>query len=228
MTLHSVNVSFPNSDRTFPGGAEADTINNDCLICHSAGMVLTQPSLSRAGWQDVVEPDAQCLQGTFRRGGRAGNRRLPRQPRQCKHSVAAQGPGRQPDPKHGAVIVAQGTAAGAPPCAQCHAFNGVSDAQRRISAARRPVGLLSCRAAARLCLGCASERHHVADRQGAVARRYSRCDGLLCGHRCAVSAAQSAQSCARQARRGARQGRRRPERLHCDNCHGPGGSASRR
>lgn len=28
----------------------------------------------------------------------------------------------------GSVIVAQGTAAGAPPCAQCHAFNGVSDA----------------------------------------------------------------------------------------------------
>jgi cytochrome c553 len=26
------------------------------------------------------------------------------------------------------LIVAQGTAAGAPPCAQCHAFNGVSDA----------------------------------------------------------------------------------------------------
>ena len=28
----------------------------------------------------------------------------------------------------GAVIAAQGTPAGAPPCAQCHAFNGVSDA----------------------------------------------------------------------------------------------------
>jgi cytochrome c553 len=42
--------------------------------------------------------------------------------------VQAQSEGRQPDAKHGAVIVAQGTAAGAPPCAQCHAFNGVSDA----------------------------------------------------------------------------------------------------
>jgi cytochrome c553 len=39
----------------------------------------------------------------------------------------AQNTGRQPDAKRGAVIVAQGTAAGAPPCAQCHAFNGVSD-----------------------------------------------------------------------------------------------------
>jgi cytochrome c553 len=43
-------------------------------------------------------------------------------------AVQAQSSGGQPDAKHGAVIVAQGTAAGAPPCAQCHAFNGVSDA----------------------------------------------------------------------------------------------------
>jgi len=34
---------------------------------------------------------------------------------------------RKPDVSHGAVIAAQGTAAGAPACAQCHAFNGVSD-----------------------------------------------------------------------------------------------------
>jgi cytochrome c553 len=42
--------------------------------------------------------------------------------------VQAQSTARQSDTKHGAVIVAQGTTAGAPPCAQCHAFNGVSDA----------------------------------------------------------------------------------------------------
>jgi cytochrome c553 len=42
--------------------------------------------------------------------------------------VQAQSGGHPADAKHGAVIVAQGTAAGAPPCAQCHAFNGVSDA----------------------------------------------------------------------------------------------------
>jgi cytochrome c553 len=42
--------------------------------------------------------------------------------------VQAQSAGRQPDARLGAVIVAQGTVAGAPPCAQCHAFNGVSDA----------------------------------------------------------------------------------------------------
>ena len=36
-------------------------------------------------------------------------------------------PARQPDANHGAVIVAQGTASGAPACAQCHAFSGGSD-----------------------------------------------------------------------------------------------------
>lgn len=34
---------------------------------------------------------------------------------------------RRPDASRGAVIVAQGTASGATACAQCHAFNGISD-----------------------------------------------------------------------------------------------------
>jgi cytochrome c553 len=42
-------------------------------------------------------------------------------------TAQAQSTGRAPDPARGAVIAAQGTAAGAPACAQCHAFNGVSD-----------------------------------------------------------------------------------------------------
>jgi len=55
VTLHSVNVEFPDAGRMFPGDAKADAINNNCLACHSAGMVLTQPSLSRAEWQSEVE-----------------------------------------------------------------------------------------------------------------------------------------------------------------------------
>ena len=42
-------------------------------------------------------------------------------------SAQAQSAGHAPDPSRGAVIAAQGTATGAPACAQCHAFNGVSD-----------------------------------------------------------------------------------------------------
>jgi cytochrome c5 len=55
VTLHSVNVNFPDPARMFPGDAKADAINNNCLACHSAGMVLTQPVLSRAEWQSEVE-----------------------------------------------------------------------------------------------------------------------------------------------------------------------------
>jgi cytochrome c553 len=42
-------------------------------------------------------------------------------------SAQTSGDTRKPDRKRGALIAAQGTAAGAPACAQCHAFNGVSD-----------------------------------------------------------------------------------------------------
>ena len=55
VTLHSVNVNFPDPGRMFPGDSKADAINNNCLACHSAGMVLTQPALSRAEWQSEVD-----------------------------------------------------------------------------------------------------------------------------------------------------------------------------
>jgi cytochrome c5 len=49
--LKSVSVELPTSDITFPGGAAADAINANCLSCHSAGMVLTQPNLAKAAWR---------------------------------------------------------------------------------------------------------------------------------------------------------------------------------
>ena len=54
ITLRSVTVTLPTSDRTFPGGAAADAVNNNCVACHSPGMVLNQPALSRAEWQAEV------------------------------------------------------------------------------------------------------------------------------------------------------------------------------
>ena len=124
VTLHSVSVNFPHSDSTFPGGREADAINNDCLICHSAGMVLDQASLSRAGWQGIVDQ----MRNDFKAPFAAEDTPAIVDYLVNLKNVMSQSAGRQPDAKHGAVIVAQGTAAGAPPCAQCHAFNGVSDA----------------------------------------------------------------------------------------------------
>ena len=51
VTLRSVSVDFPDPGNTFPGAADA--VNNNCLACHSAGMVLTQPHLSRASQAEV-------------------------------------------------------------------------------------------------------------------------------------------------------------------------------
>ena len=52
-TLNSVTLDLPDSSRTFPGPA-ADAINNNCLACHSADMVLNQPSLPQSAWQAEV------------------------------------------------------------------------------------------------------------------------------------------------------------------------------
>jgi len=54
LTLKSVSIDLPNGDRTFPGGTEAAAINNNCLACHSAGMILNQPAMPRAAWETEV------------------------------------------------------------------------------------------------------------------------------------------------------------------------------
>lgn len=51
----SVSLDLPDSDRTFPDGPGADAVNNNCLACHSAGMVLNQPALSKDAWTAEVE-----------------------------------------------------------------------------------------------------------------------------------------------------------------------------
>jgi hypothetical protein len=51
--LKSVNVDLPQSDRLFTGEG-ADALNNNCLACHSAGMVLNQPALAKSAWQAEV------------------------------------------------------------------------------------------------------------------------------------------------------------------------------
>jgi hypothetical protein len=49
-----VNVDLPESDRMFPDGPGSDTINNSCLACHSADMVLNQPTMSKDAWKSEV------------------------------------------------------------------------------------------------------------------------------------------------------------------------------
>jgi mono/diheme cytochrome c family protein len=46
-------VDLPADDAQFPGPG-ADAINNNCLACHSADMVLNQPAFPRATWEAEV------------------------------------------------------------------------------------------------------------------------------------------------------------------------------
>jgi hypothetical protein len=55
LVLKSVTADLPFGDRMFPGGPGSDAVNGNCLACHSAGMVLTQPALSPAQWRAEVE-----------------------------------------------------------------------------------------------------------------------------------------------------------------------------
>lgn len=53
-TWTKVEVEFPVSQTLFPPGKGADIANGLCLICHSAGMVLRQPPLSRQEWSGEI------------------------------------------------------------------------------------------------------------------------------------------------------------------------------
>jgi hypothetical protein len=54
LAIKSTTVELPAGDSFFPGGASAEAINNDCLACHSADMVLNQPALPKATWEAEV------------------------------------------------------------------------------------------------------------------------------------------------------------------------------
>jgi cytochrome c553 len=219
VTLHSVNLSFPNSDSTFPGGRGADAVNNDCLICHSAGMVLDQANLSRAVWQAEVEKMRDAFKAPF------AAEDIPAIVDYLTNlkNVMSQSARRQPDAKHGAVIVAQGTVGGAPPCAQCHAFNGVSDAS---GAFPRLAGQSAYYLAAQLRDFASGVRASAL--MSPIAKVLSPDDiADVTAYFAGVNApflplkAPDA-ALVKQGEELAKAGG--PERLHCDNCHGPSGS----
>lgn len=55
LAFKSVSIDLPAGDRMFPGDSKAEAINNNCLACHSAGMVLNQPALKEAAWSAEVQ-----------------------------------------------------------------------------------------------------------------------------------------------------------------------------
>jgi mono/diheme cytochrome c family protein len=53
-TLKSLKLDVPTSDATVPPGPGADAVNNNCLACHSADHLMSQPSLPKDTWDEVV------------------------------------------------------------------------------------------------------------------------------------------------------------------------------
>ena len=54
VTLRSVGFDLPTSDRAFPPGPGAELIAANCQSCHSPGMILNQPALTKAEWTGEV------------------------------------------------------------------------------------------------------------------------------------------------------------------------------
>jgi cytochrome c5 len=50
----SLQLEFPPDAASFPDGPNVKIVNQNCLACHSADMVLDQPLLSRATWAAEV------------------------------------------------------------------------------------------------------------------------------------------------------------------------------
>jgi cytochrome c553 len=220
VTLHSVNLSFPRSDGIFPGGAKADAINNDCLICHSAGMVLDQASLSRTDWQGIVDQMQHVFKAPF---AAKDDPAIVDYLVNLKNVMPQSAAGRQLDPRHGAMIVAQGTAAGAPACAQCHAFNGVSDGS---GAFPRLAGQSAYYLAGQLRDFASGVRASAI--MSPIAKALSPDDiADVTAYFATVNApflplrAPNPELVKRGEELAKAGG---PDRLHCDNCHGPGGS----
>lgn len=53
--LKSEKITLPYGDRSFGTGAAARAANGRCLLCHSIGMIDTQPPLEMAVWKAEVE-----------------------------------------------------------------------------------------------------------------------------------------------------------------------------
>jgi len=55
LSLKTVSVDLPADERMFANEPGSDAVNNNCLACHSADMVLNQPALSKAQWKAEVD-----------------------------------------------------------------------------------------------------------------------------------------------------------------------------
>ena len=54
ITLTPVAVELPDGDDAFPPGPGAELVAGNCVACHSSGMILSQPALTKATWAAEV------------------------------------------------------------------------------------------------------------------------------------------------------------------------------
>ena len=52
--LRSVGFEFPSEGRAFPPGPGHNVMADNCMSCHTPGMILKQPALTRADWAGEV------------------------------------------------------------------------------------------------------------------------------------------------------------------------------
>ena len=52
--LESTTIDLPYGDMEFPPGPGVDAVKANCIFCHSAGMVLYQPALSKSAWTKIT------------------------------------------------------------------------------------------------------------------------------------------------------------------------------
>jgi cytochrome c553 len=147
VSLPPVGPPWQHTPPTPPDTADAATLTTGfdlfsqfCLPCHGTAAVGggVVPDLRKSLFLPVDAFYNIVLDGLLRSNGMADFGAVLDRPavtairayithRAHEDKIASAQPTRQPDVNRGAVIAAQGTAAGAPACARCHAFNGGSD-----------------------------------------------------------------------------------------------------
>jgi cytochrome c5 len=54
-SLQSLSVEMPKNDDIFPDRPGAETLDRNCLACHSSEIVMNQPALPKAVWQAEID-----------------------------------------------------------------------------------------------------------------------------------------------------------------------------
>lgn len=54
IALTSTKIDLPEDRQPLPDGPGAEAARGICLACHSAGMILNQPTMAKAGWAAEV------------------------------------------------------------------------------------------------------------------------------------------------------------------------------